>query len=98
VNSLATALGARLTVELAEGDEPAWDAPAALPDSLVQFSRSRRFSAEAQRLAATTRAAETLVRERLLHAMAAMASVTTRPLSEVYWHRVLDAAVLIARD
>jgi transcriptional regulator with XRE-family HTH domain len=98
VNSLATALGARLTVELAEGDEPVRDAPAALPDSLVQFSRSLRFSTEAQRLAATTRAAETLVRERLLGAMAAMASLTTRPLSELDWHRILDAAVLIARD
>jgi transcriptional regulator with XRE-family HTH domain len=98
VNSLATALGARLSVELAEGDEPARGAPAALPDSLVQFSRSLRFSTEAHRLAATTRAAEALVRERLIHALAAMASLTTRPLSELDWHRILDAAVLIARD
>ena len=98
VNSLATALGIRLTVELTEGDEPAQDAPAALPDSLVQFSRSPRFSTEARWLAAPTRASETLVRERLLHAMAGMAALTTRPLSELDWHRILDAAVLIARD
>ena len=97
VNSLAIALGARLTVDLTDGDEPARQAPA-LPDSLVQFSRFPRFSTEAQRLAAATRASETLVRERLLHAMAAMASLTTRPLSELDWHRILDAAVLIARD
>jgi transcriptional regulator with XRE-family HTH domain len=98
VNSLATALGARLTVELTEDDEPARDEPAALPGSLVQFSRSARFSTEAQRLAATTGVSETLLRERLLHAMAGMASLTTRPLSELDWHRILDAAVLIARD
>jgi transcriptional regulator with XRE-family HTH domain len=98
VNSLATALGVRLTVELTEGDEAGRDAPAALPDSLVQFSRSPRFSTEAQRLAAATRASEALVRERLLHAMGGMASLTPRPLSELDWHRILDAAVLIARD
>jgi len=98
VNSLAVALGARLIVELTEEDQPARDAPATLPDSLVQFSRSPRFSTEAQRLAATTRASETLVRERLLHAMAGMASLATRPLSELDWHRILDAAILITRD
>jgi transcriptional regulator with XRE-family HTH domain len=98
VNSLAAALGVRLTVDLTEGDEPAREAPAALPDSLVQFSRSARFSTEARRLAAAMRVSETLVRERLLHAMVSMSSLTTRPLSELDWHRVLDAAVLISRD
>jgi transcriptional regulator with XRE-family HTH domain len=98
VQSLAAALAARLIVDLAEDDEPARQAPAALPDSLVQFSRSPRFSTEARRLAAATDASETPMRERLLHAMAGMASLTTRPLSELDWHRILDAAVLIARD
>jgi transcriptional regulator with XRE-family HTH domain len=99
VNSLATALGARLVVELAEDDEPARAAPAALPDSLVQFSRSPRFSAEAARLARTTKMAETVMRERLLQAMAGLGSLAaTRPLSELDWHRILDTAVLIARD
>jgi transcriptional regulator with XRE-family HTH domain len=98
VRSLATALGARLTVDLTDGEESAGEAPAALPDSLVQFSRSPRFSIEAQRLAAAARTSETLVRQRLLQAMASMASLTTRPLSELDWHRILDAAVLIARD
>jgi transcriptional regulator with XRE-family HTH domain len=98
VNSLATALGVRLSVELAEDDEPARDAPAALPDSLVQFSRSPRFGAEARWLAAATGTAETLLRQRLLQAMAGMAALTTRPLSGLDWHRILDAAVLIARD
>jgi hypothetical protein len=30
--------------------------------------------------------------------MTGMASLTARSLSELDWHRVLDAAVLIARD
>src|SRR3954467_2681968 len=61
VSSLATALGARLTVSLTDGAQPAREAPA-LPDSLVQFSRSPRFSTEARRLAAATRAPATPVR------------------------------------
>lgn len=98
VNSLATALGARLIVELAEDDQPPPQTPATLPDSLVQFSRTARFSAEAARLATATRTPETVLRERLLQAMAGLGSLATRPLSELDWHRILDTAVLIARD
>lgn len=98
VNSLATALGARLVVELVEDEEAARERPAALPDSLVRFSRSARFATEAARLAKATDAPETALRERLLQAMAGLgALVTSRPLSELDWHRMLDAAVLIAR-
>ncbi|GLH96614.1 helix-turn-helix domain-containing protein [Phytohabitans aurantiacus] len=99
VSSLAAALGARLVVELAEEDAPAREAPAALPDSLVQFSRSTRFSTEAARLATATKLTETVTRERLLQAMAGLGAVaTTRPLSELDWHRILDTIVLTARD
>jgi hypothetical protein len=80
-------------VELAD-DEPDRPAPAAVPDSLAQFARSPRFGAEAEPLRASTPAA----RERLLHAMAGLAAVKDRPLTELDWHRVLDAVVLIARD
>ena len=98
VNSLASALGARLIVELAEDDEPARATPAALPDSLVQFSRSPRFSTEAARLAKAKKTPETVLREHLLQAMAGLASLAaTRPLTELDWHRILDTAVLIAR-
>jgi transcriptional regulator with XRE-family HTH domain len=98
VNSLATALGARLIVELAEDDQPAQETPVALPDSLARFSRSPRFRTEAARLAEATKMAETVMRERLLQAMAGLGSLAaTRPLSELDWHRILDAAVLIAR-
>jgi len=97
VNSLATALGARLVVELAEDDDQARQGPVVLPDTLVQFSRSPRFATEAARLAKATAASETTTRERLLHAMAGMGSLAGRPLLELDWHRILDVAVLITR-
>lgn len=97
VSSLAGALGATLLVELTEGDRPASQAPAALPDSLVQFSRSARFSTESARIAQATETPETTMRERLLHAMAGLGSLATRPLAESDWHRILDAAVLTTR-
>ncbi|WP_155368455.1 helix-turn-helix domain-containing protein [Catellatospora vulcania] len=95
VGSLAGALGASLIVELVEGDVP--EPAAALPDSLVQFSRSARFSAEAARMAEVTGAPATALRERLLHAMAVMGSLAVRPLGESDWHRILDTAVLTVR-
>jgi transcriptional regulator with XRE-family HTH domain len=98
VNSLATALGARLVVALAEDDDPAREAPAVLPDTLVQFARSPRFATEAARLAKVIRASETVTRERLLQAMTGMGSLAGRPLSELDWHRILDVAVLITRS
>jgi transcriptional regulator with XRE-family HTH domain len=97
VSSLAAALGTRLIVELADGDQPAPETPTALPDSLLQFSRSPRFSTEAARLAKAAKTPETAMRERLLHAMAGMGSLAVRPLAEFDWHRILDAAILTAR-
>jgi transcriptional regulator with XRE-family HTH domain len=98
VANLATALGARLVVELVDDDEPARREPDTLPDSLMQFARGSRFSAEAARLAKATRSPQTVTRERLMRVMAAMASLTQRPLSELDWHRILDTAVLTARE
>jgi transcriptional regulator with XRE-family HTH domain len=84
--ALSRALGADLTVELGEPNEP----PAiALPASLVAFARTPRFAAEAAALQAD--------RSRLLHAMATMAALSPRPLTDLDWHRLLDAAVLISR-
>jgi transcriptional regulator with XRE-family HTH domain len=97
VNNLATALGTRLIVELAEDGDHAQAAPVALPDTLVQFSRSRRFATEAAHLAKAIPASATVTRERLLHAMAGMGSLAGRPLLELDWHRLLDVAVLITR-
>ncbi|GAB4058252.1 hypothetical protein GCM10028775_64850 [Catellatospora paridis] len=97
VSNLAGALGARLIVELADGDQRAIEAPTALPDALLQFSRSARFATEAARMAKATGTPETTLRERLLHAMAGMGSLATRPLEESDWHRILDTAVLTTR-
>jgi transcriptional regulator with XRE-family HTH domain len=98
VANLATALDARLVVELVDDNEPFRSAPDALPDSLIQFARGSRFAAEATRLAKATRSPQTAARERLMHAMAAMASLTPKQLSELDWHRILDTAVLITRE
>ncbi|MEV4640130.1 helix-turn-helix transcriptional regulator [Actinoplanes sp. NPDC049548] len=96
VNRLGSALGVELVLRAADdGTEP--EPPGALPDTLVQFSRTPRFSSETARLARITRAPEDLTRERLLHAMAAMGALAGRPLAELDWHRLLDAAVLVAR-
>lgn len=97
VAGLATALGARLVVELMDDGEPRRREPEALPDSLLQFARGPRFPAEAARIAEATRASPGAVRQQLLHAMAAMASLVPRPLSELDYHRILDTAVLINR-
>ena len=95
VTSLADALGARLTIGLADGP-PQSPAPP-LPDSLLRFARSARFAAESARLAVAAGRPETATRERLLHAMAAMAALGTRPPTETDWHRLLDAAILMSR-
>ncbi|WP_250035444.1 helix-turn-helix domain-containing protein [Paractinoplanes maris] len=86
LSGLAAALDLQLDVRLA-GDTGA-PAPAALPESLVKFSRSARFRAE-------TPPAE---RSRRLGAMAAMGALAGRPPTELDWHRLLDVVVLLTRD
>ena len=89
LSALAAALGTALRIE--------WDAASAvgLPDSLVRFARLPRFGAEAAALAVRTGQSTVATRERLLTAMAGMATVHERPLTELDWHRVLDTLVLI---
>lgn len=84
--ALSRALGADLTVDLGIPAEPA---SIPLPPSLVAFARTPRFAAEA--------AALDIDRSRLLQAMAAMAALSPRRLTDLDWHRLLDAAVLISR-
>lgn len=106
IAAVAGALGTRLVVAF---DDVAVAARGeAWPDSLVQFARGPRFAAEADRLAAAggtpvaavgaTPAPVTAIRERLLYAMAAMGSLSSRPLSELDWHRILDTVVLLTRE
>jgi transcriptional regulator with XRE-family HTH domain len=84
--ALSRALGAELTVELGG---PAERADTPLPASLIAFARTPRFAAEAAALECD--------RPRLLHALAAMSAVSPRPLTDLDWHRLLDAAILISR-
>ena len=95
VTSLATALGAHLAVELTDGAD-AGTPTTPLPDSLLRFARSARFTAESARLATAADLPETALRERLLHAMAEMAALATRPVTDTDWHRLLDAGVLMS--
>jgi transcriptional regulator with XRE-family HTH domain len=94
LEALGRALGAQLTLELRDtAREPSLVA-APLPASLIVFARTARFAAEASALA---EAGTPDARARLLHAMAAMAAVSPRPLTDLDWHRLLDAAALISR-
>lgn len=74
------------------------EAPVVPPDALVQFARSARFAEEAGRMAEATGTPDAAMRERLLHAMAVMGALASRPLAEHDWHRLLDAAVLTTRS
>jgi transcriptional regulator with XRE-family HTH domain len=95
--ALSRALGADLIVDLgAEPDHTPGHEPGhtPLPSSLIAFARSPRFAAEA---AALETAGTPAARPRLLHALAAMSALSPRPLTDLDWHRLLDAAVLISR-
>ncbi|MEV4571572.1 helix-turn-helix transcriptional regulator [Nonomuraea sp. NPDC049419] len=93
LDRLADALGTRLTITLADPSaEPATEAP---PPSLVDFSKSRRFSREAGRLAAVMGEDQRTVRAKLVGALAAVAGTLERDLREADWQRLLDALVLI---
>ena len=101
LGNLARALGTELRVELADprgsGELAAAVAEAPLAGSLLQFARLPRFAREAERLAQATGQPVASTRERVLAAMSALSAVSPRPLSELDWHRALDAIVLIMR-
>ncbi len=93
LSALATALGAQLRVELADAGAPA--APGRLPDSLVAYARSPRFTAESARLAEAARAPVVAYRQRLVVAMAGVAALSGRTPVDLDWHRILDVVVLL---
>ncbi len=80
--AVATALGTSLNVTL--GDAPPPVRP--FSETLAHFARTPRFAAAVPSVPD---------RERCLNAMAAMASLTDRELSEVDCHRLLDAVLLL---
>jgi transcriptional regulator with XRE-family HTH domain len=96
LTALAQALGANLRVELVEpGDQDAMAAPPIA--SLSKYVRQPRFAETALRLADRAGCPVSLERERLLSAMSAVSAAVPAPMTELDWHRVLDAIVLAAR-
>lgn len=96
LSALATALGARLRVELTDAGAP--DPPVPLPDSLVAYARLPRFAAESARLAEVTGAPVAAYRQRLVVAMAGLGALSRRTPVDLDWHRVLDVVVLLSHD
>lgn len=96
LDRLVTALGARLTLDLADPDTPTTgseDPPAAL----LRFAQTHHFQSAVRRIADTTDRPATAVRARLLAAMGQLAALAPDGrTTERDWYRVLDAAVLIA--
>ena len=91
--ALSRALGAGLSITL-DAEAPPGEPEPPLPASLITFARTPRFAAETTLL---QDAGLTSARARLLQAMAAMAALSPRPLTDLDWHRLLDTAVLISR-
>ena len=94
LHRLAAALDAPLSELLDEGTGSPW--PAALPASLAEFSRGRRFQSEIRQLASSRDGDTAEIRHQLLTAMAAVPQ-SGRGLDELDWHRILDALVLVLR-
>ncbi|GAA4219589.1 helix-turn-helix domain-containing protein [Actinocatenispora rupis] len=100
LDRLAAALGARLVVDLADADDQR-DGPtdANPPPSLIRFAKSAPFHAAVRRIADATHHPHPVVRERLLAAMTRLGSLAPDGrATDLDWHRVLDAATLIATN
>ena len=93
---LAAALDAPLSQLLEEENDPA-PGPAALPASLAEFSRGRRFQSEVSQLASSPDGDAAEIRRQLLAAMAAVPQ-PRGGLDELDWHRILDALILVLRQ
>ncbi|HWO63133.1 MAG TPA: helix-turn-helix transcriptional regulator, partial [Umezawaea sp.] len=91
IGRLAAALGATFVPRL-ERDTGTAAQPAALPPSLVRFSRDTRFRRDVRAIADSTGEQPTELAARLLAALAALAG---RDLAEADWLRLLDAVVLV---
>jgi transcriptional regulator with XRE-family HTH domain len=97
LSALAQALGASLRVELVEAGEHGTPPPAPTA-SLSKFARLPRFAEAAERLASLAGCPVPVERDRLLSAMSAVAFAVPSPMTELDWHRVLDAMILASSD
>jgi transcriptional regulator with XRE-family HTH domain len=93
---LAEALGLRLVVTLAPGDEDQRAASPEMPASLVRLGRTGRFRQAVKEMAATLNLDADEFSAQLVAALAALAHALGRDFAEPDWWRLLDALLLIA--
>jgi transcriptional regulator with XRE-family HTH domain len=93
---LAQALGARATIRFVTDDTADADTGTVeLPAALVRLSRSTRFRRDIQLIAEALAEDPTALAAQVLDALARLAAVTGRDLSEADWLRLLDALLLV---
>jgi transcriptional regulator with XRE-family HTH domain len=93
---LAEALGLRLVVTLAPGDEGRRGASPQMPASLVRLGRTGRFRQAVTAMAATLDLDADEFSAQLVAALATLAHTLGRDFAEADWWRLLDALLLIA--
>jgi transcriptional regulator with XRE-family HTH domain len=96
---LADALGLKLAVTLAAGEEgPQASAPASrgIPASLVRLGRTARFRQAVTAIAAAGGLDAGEFSAQLVAALAMLAHTLGRDLTEADWWRLLDALLLVA--
>ena len=96
LSRLADALGMRLAVTLAEDRDAHDAAPPLIPASLVRLGRTSRFREAASVMAQSTGQDADEFTSGIVAALAALAEVVGRDMTEPDWWRLLDALLLIA--
>jgi transcriptional regulator with XRE-family HTH domain len=93
---LAEALGLRLVVTVAPGDEDQQATSPKVPASLVRLGRTGRFRQAVNVMAATLDLDADEFSAQLVAALATLARTLGRDYAEADWWRLLDALLLIA--
>lgn len=99
LSRLAAALGSQLVITLtppAAGPAATQGVPAGVPASLVRFARTPRFRHATAAMARARQLDPGELAQRLIPAMAALASALGADLSDPDWGRILDALLLTA--
>lgn len=98
LNRIAKALDTRVTINFIDdaSDETAYTDTVALPATLVRLGRGTRFRRDVRLVAESLDEEPTALAARILDALARIAQITGRELTEPDWLRLLDALVLIS--
>lgn len=97
LSRIAQALGVRATIEFAAEDSTGPNVgTTALPATLVRLGRGARFRHDTRLIAEAVGEDPASTAARILDALAKLAEVTGRELSEPDWYRLLDALILVA--